>query len=159
MERIILFNTLLLLASGYALLRGGAPERIVGLAMLVAGGLTRLSYHADYLPAPDYFAVVHWGVLVIDLALLGVLLAVALHADRFWTLWLVAFQALGTGGHLVRGLDHGIEPVAYAILLASWSYPMILLLVLGTARQARRRRQGGGRDWSHAAPAYPGSGS
>ena len=97
---------------------------------------------------------VEWGIFVADLILLVILLAVALHADRFWTLWLVAFHALGTGGHLVRGLDHGIAPIAYAILLASWSYPMILLLVIGTARHARRRKQlGRDRDWSGHAPA------
>jgi len=153
MDRIVIFYLLLLLASGYAMWRGGGPERIVGAAMLIAGVLTRASYLAHYLPNADYFEVVHWGVLAIDLVLLGVLLAVALTADRFWTLWLVAFHALGTGGHLVRGLDHGIEPIAYAILLASWSYPMVLLLVIGTARHARRRKLGRARDWSGHASA------
>lgn len=149
MERVIIFNLLLLLASGYALWRGGAPERIVGLSLLIAGGLTRLAYA----PFAERFVAVDWGVLLVDIALLVILLAVALKADRFWTLWLAAFQLLGTGGHLVRGLDHGVEPIAYAILLASWSYPMIFLLVIGTARHARRRRQGYKRDWSGPMPA------
>ena len=149
MERVIIFNILLLLASGYALWRGGMPERIVGLSLLIAGGLTRLAYA----PFAERFVSVDWGVLAVDLGLLAILLGVALHADRFWTLWLAAFHLLGTGGHLVRSLDHGIEPIAYAILLASWSYPMILLLVIGTARHARRRKRGQERDWSGHAPA------
>ncbi|HEV2570021.1 hypothetical protein [Sphingomonas sp.] len=146
MERVIFFNLLLLLASGYAVWRGGAPERIVGVSLLLAGLLTRLAYQ----PFAVRFVAVDWGVLAIDLALLAILLAVALYADRFWPLWLAAFHALGTGAHLVRGLDYRIEPVAYAILLAAWSYPMILLLVIGTARHARRKRDGPERDWSGA---------
>ncbi|NNM77390.1 hypothetical protein HJG53_10785 [Sphingomonas sp. ID1715] len=148
MERVIIFNLLLLLASGYAVWRGGVPERIVGISLLLAGLLTRLAYQ----PFAERFVSVDWGVLAIDVALLTVLIAVALYADRFWPLWLAAFHVLGTGAHLVRGMDHGIEPVAYAILLAAWSYPMIVLLVLGTARHARRRRVGPVRDWSGSPP-------
>ena len=151
MERVIIFNLLLMLASGYALWRGGAPERIVGLALLLAGLLTRLAYQ----PFAVRFVSVDWGVLAIDGLLLVILLVVALYADRFWPLWLAALQALGTGAHLVRGLDYGIEPVAYAILLASWSYPMILLLAIGTARHARRQQAGPVRDWSGAPPLTP----
>ena len=147
MERVVLFAVLLLLASGYAVARGGAPERVVGLSLLLAFALSILLQQ----PLASRFLTVEWGVLGVDLALLVVLLAVALHADRFWPLWVTAFHALGTGGHLVRGLDHGIEPIAYAILLASWSYPMMALLVLGTMRHAvRQRRLGQDLDWSRA---------
>lgn len=148
MERVILFNLLLLLASGYAVWRGGGPERIVGISLLLAGLLTRLAYQ----PFAERFVAVDGGVMMIDLALLAVLLAVALYADRFWPLWLAAFHMLGTGAHFVRGMDHGIEPVAYAILLAAWSYPMILLLIIGTARHDRRKRAHASRDWSEPSP-------
>jgi hypothetical protein len=150
-ERVIIFNLLLLLASGYAIWRGGLPERIVGVSLLLAGLLTRLAYQ----PFAGRFVSVDWGVLAIDVVLLAILLAVALFADRFWPLWLAAFHALGTGAHLVRGVDYGIEPVAYAILLAAWSYPMILLLAIGTARHARRKREGAARDWSGGTPVTP----
>lgn len=146
---VAVFSGLLLLAATFAILRGGAPERIVGVALLVAFAATVGMQQ----PLASRFVSIEWGILVADIVLLIILLIVALHADRFWTLWLVAFQILGTGGHLVRGLDHGIAPVAYAILLASWSYPMVLLLVIGTARHARRRRAGRDRDWSGRTPA------
>jgi len=143
--RVAIFSALLLFAALFAVWRGGAPERIVGIALTLAFGVSV----GVQQPLASRFVSVEWGIFVADLALLFVLLAVALHADRFWTLWLVAFHALGTGGHLVRGLDHGIAPIAYAILLASWSYPMVLLLVIGTARHAeRKRRLGRDRDWS-----------
>jgi len=147
--RVAIFSALLLFASLFALVRGGAPERIVGVALLLAFGVSIGMQQ----PLASRFVSVEWGIFAADLVLLIVLLAVALHADRFWTLWLAAFHTLGTGGHLVRGLDHGIEPIAYAILLASWSYPMVLLLVIGTARHSRRRKLGHARDWSGRASA------
>lgn len=147
--RVAIFSALLILASVFAMVRGGAPERIVGVALLLAFGASIGMQQ----PLASRFVAVEWGIFAADLMLLLVLLGVALHADRFWTLWLAAFHTLGTGGHLVRGLDHGIEPIAYAILLASWSYPMILLLVIGTIRHDWRRRLGQDRDWSGHAPA------
>lgn len=146
--RVAIFSALLILASLFAMVRGGAPERIVGAALLLAFGASIGMQQ----PLASRFVAVEWGIFAADLLLLLVLLGVALHADRFWTLWLAAFHMLGTGGHLVRSLDHGIEPIAYAILLASWSYPMILLLVIGTARHARRCKLGHERDWSGHAP-------
>lgn len=148
MERVIFFFVIQLAASAYALARGGAPERIVGAALLIAAVAGRILQA----PAVSRFIGVDWGVLGIDVALMFVLLGVALYADRFWPLWLAAFQILGTGGHIVRGMDADVARIAYAILLASWSYPMLLLLVIGTARHgARLRRHGYDLDWSHRA--------
>ena len=145
MERVILFAILQLVASGYAMARGGAPERVVGLSLLLAFGISMLLQQ----PMAERFVTVEWGMLAVDLSLLVVLVTVALYADRFWPLWVAAFHALSTGAHMVRGLDHGIEPMAYAILLASWSYPIILLLAVGTLRHAeRRKRHGHDLDWS-----------
>jgi hypothetical protein len=155
MERVFLFSILQLGVSLYALARGGGPERVVGLSLLLAFGVTMLLQQ----PLVVRFVTVEWGVLAVDLALLAVLLAVALHADRFWPLWVAALHALGTGAHLVRGLDHGIEPVAYAILLASWSYPIVILLAVGTLRHAeRRKRNGHDLDWSFPMAGRPRAG-
>ena len=149
-DRVALFSVLLLLSSGFAVLRGGAPERIVGIALVIAFAAGVLLQQ----PLAGRFVAVEWGIVAADGILLAILIGVALYADRFWPLWLAAFQALGTGGHMVRGLDHGISPIAYAILLASWSYPMFLLLALGTARHAKRqRRRGADRNWSGSARA------
>ncbi|TFI59813.1 hypothetical protein E2493_02975 [Sphingomonas parva] len=148
MERVILFNVLQLAVSSYAMVRGGAPERIVGLSLLIAPGSTRL-LQQDF---TSRFIGVEVGVLVVDVILLTVLLAVALNADRFWPLWLAAFQLFGTGAHLVRALDAHVERVAYAILMAGWSYPMILILAVGTWRHVRRARAGADPDWSPRRP-------
>lgn len=155
MERVYIFTVLQLCVSLYALVRGGGPERIVGLSLLIAVALGMTLQH----PEAGRFASIDWGVLLIDLGLLAVLIGVALHADRFWPLWVAAFHALGTGAHLVRGLDYSIEPVAYAILLASWSYPIILLLAVGTLRNGGRRKHKGEQlDWSYPLISRPRAG-
>lgn len=146
MERVYLFLLLQVGVSLYAIIKGGGPERIVGLALLIAAGLGLLVQEQ---PLVGSFVSVDWSLLAIDLGLLAVLIAVALNSDRFWPLWVAAFHVLGTGAHMVRGFDVGIEPVAYAILLASWSYPIMILLALGTLRHSERlKRDGHDLDWS-----------
>jgi len=145
MERVIAFNLLHLLVSGYALLRGGPPERIAGASLLGATLLTRLVQNQ----LPVRFVGVEWGVFCVDLTLFAVLLGIALDADRYWPLWMAALHGLGTFGHIVRLLDVDVLRTAYAFLTAVWSYPILLLLVCGTARhQNRRRRRGVDRSWS-----------
>lgn len=145
MLHVLAFNLAQLLATVYSLAKGGAPERVTGGSLLLATLFTR-ALQNDYAVR---FARVEWSVFWVDLVLLAALMTVALLADRFWTLWLVALQALGTGAHLIRLIDHDVLRFAYAVLTAVWSYPMLLLLMAGTARHgARRKLHGRDRDWS-----------
>src|SRR5882757_6401817 len=145
MERVIIFNMLQLLVSLYAVRRGGAPERITAIALVIAA----LATYGLQRSFPSRFYNVEGGVLMIDLALFGVLIAVALHADRWWTLWVAAMQGLGAGAHLVKALNPDTLRVVYAILSAVWSYPIIVLLFLGTVRHCKRVASGSGDlDWS-----------
>ena len=144
MDRILLFNLLQALASGYAMLRGGAPERLAGASLLVAALSTRLIMHG----AEVNYLRLEAGVLAVDLMLLGALVAATLFADRYWTFWLTALQALGTGAHLVKAIDPEVLATAYGILAAAWSYPMLMLLAAGTYRHEVRVRKGGDLDWS-----------
>jgi len=134
LERVVAFFTIQALATVYALVRGGAPERMVGASLLAASGIG----WTLQTPFGQRFYGVEYGVLAVDLVLAIVLVAIALAADRFWTLWLAAMQLLGLGSHLVRVVEPGFARTAYAVLLAGWSYPMLLILVLGTARHVRR---------------------
>lgn len=145
MERILFFNALQLLVSAYALLRGGAPERLAGAALLAAAGLTRMVVS----DVGHHYGQLELGVLAIDTALLGVLLATALFADRYWIFWVTSLHALGTGAHFVKAVDPEVIKVAYGILAAAWSYPILLLLAAGTLRHRMRvRRFGHDLDWS-----------
>ncbi|WP_267397236.1 MULTISPECIES: hypothetical protein [unclassified Sphingomonas] len=145
MERVIVFNLLQLLVSSYAVIRGGAPEKITGASLLIATIITHFVQHA----MPSRFVGIESGVMLVDLLLLVVLLVVSLYADRFWPFWLVTFHAIGTGAHLVRAADQEVLRMAYAVMTAAWAYPMMLVLALGTARHVRRMRaEGRDLDWS-----------
>jgi len=143
--RILLFCVAQVLVSGYALWRGGKPERLVGSVLLIAMIATALMPVA---PGRSYY-MLHLPLLAIDLLLLSALTAVALRANRFWPLWLAALQLLAIGVHGVRAYDPHILPIVYARIVGEIAYPMLALLVIGTVRHhSRALRLGGERDWS-----------
>lgn len=133
------FFTVFFVSCGYALWRGGAPERAVAVSFLVAGLATPL---LD-LPQVQRFYSVALGVLAIDLLLLAALLAIALRADRFWPLLVVSLQAIIIIAHLVKLADPELIRRAYAMMIALWTYPQLILLVIGTVRHRRRLRRNG----------------
>lgn len=134
MIRVLFFNFLQLGASVYAIAKGGAPERLIGLALLLAAGSTRVLQSG----LAVRFVQVETGVAAVDLVLLGFTVAVALRADRFWPMWVVALQGLGVGAHLVKSIDADIARSVYAFLTAIGSYPIILILVIATTRHRNR---------------------
>lgn len=145
MDHIAVFNLIQLLVSVYAVLRGGVPERLAGILLLLAAGLTRMFFLASGAP----YLSVEIGILLVDVVLLAALVALALRADRFWPIWLAALQALGTGAHLVKAIEPSVVSMAYAILVGFWSYPMIFILAAGTLRHRRRlAADGSDLDWS-----------
>lgn len=145
MLRIAFFDVLIFVSSGYALLRGGAPERIVGAALPIAYGATLLSYAE----LSVRFDRVETGVLVVDAVLLVILTMVALRADRAWPILLAGLQLATVGAHLVKLDDVGVTRVAYALAMAVWSYPMLFALAWGTRRhRLRLRANGADQDWS-----------
>lgn len=141
----ILYYSLLVVCWVYALIRGGAPER-VGATILAIGSIVSISVVSG--PA-NRFGTVETGVFLADVATLVGFLILALHAERYWPLWLTAFQAIGTAGHAVKLMDPGMIREAYAFILALWSYPLLFLIALGTYRhQQRLARFGADKSWS-----------
>lgn len=134
--RMLVFNALLLGSCGYALLRGGAPERIVGGSLLTAYAATLLAYSE----LPSRFNQVEMTVLLVDALLLCGLVAVALRADRLWPLFVAGLHLTTIGAHLIKFFDINMIRVTYAVMIAAWSYPMLVLLAVGTWRHQRRLR-------------------
>jgi hypothetical protein len=134
---IVAFMILLFLVSAYAQWRGGAPERIAAMCMVAAmmatfwAGLSNPSYRG-----------VEWDMLLIDLGLLLALAVLAGLADRFWPIWLAAFQLVTVAAHGVTAYNPGILPVAYWWLVGKIAYPMVAILAIGTRRHHRRIRSG-----------------
>ncbi|MFT4054924.1 MAG: hypothetical protein QM681_10490 [Novosphingobium sp.] len=122
----------------HAVWRGGAPERLVAAALLAAACATAI-VTAQSTP----FRHIEWAVFWIDLALTCTLMAIALRADRFWPMWITAMQCVALAGHGARGFDPHLLPLAYWLLIGKLSYPMMLILFLGTERHHRRTRSSG----------------
>src|SRR3546814_4609403 len=57
-------------------------------------------------------------------------------ADRFWPMWLAAFQLVAVASHGASAYNPGILPVAYWWIVGKISYPMIAILVIGTLRRS-----------------------
>lgn len=143
---LVVYQVLLLACWGYALRRGGVPEKI-GATILVVGSYLTVAVLSG--PAVS-FQSVELGVLIVDLLCLVAFTALALRADRFWPLWVAAMQILGTTAHTVRFVDPEIIGRTYAFMLAIWSYPMIFLMIIGTWRHRQRlARFGVDQSWSN----------
>jgi hypothetical protein len=141
----ILYFSLLAICWLYAWFRGGPPERI-GATILAVGSVLSL---AALSRGAGRFGSVEFGIFLVDVATLVGFLILALLAKRFWPLWLTALQAVGIAGHAVKLVDTATIPLAYAFILALWSYPMLLLIALGTWRHQRRlARFGTDPSWS-----------
>jgi hypothetical protein len=139
------YTSLLFACWAYALLHGGKPERI-GASILGMGSIA--TFLVVSAPAAR-FGSVESGILFVDVAALAGFLALALRAERLWPLWLTALHAIGTAAHAVKLVAPGVIPWAYAFALAFWSYPMLLLLVLGTWQHRKRLvRHGADKSWS-----------
>ncbi len=117
---------LMLLASGFALWRGGRPERIVAAANLLAWYLSAIAYERR-----DWLGT-EWGVFAVDTAFLAVLLWLALATNRIWLLFAAAFQLLSIVTHFAIGADPGLRAWAYRWALVIWSYCVLGSLVVGT---------------------------
>ena len=140
------YYALLVLCWIYALRRGGAPERI-GATVLVVGSLLTL---VAAVSSTTEYGSIEIGVFLVDVATLVAFLALALRAERYWTLWIAALQLIGTAGHAVKLVDPNVIPRAYAFVTVFWSYPMLLLIALGTYRHQQRLKMFGvDRSWSN----------
>jgi hypothetical protein len=125
---------LLAVSCGYALARGRKYERFAASVCIFASlvsVLARAPLHQRYLG-------VEVGDLLVDVAVLAVFVIIALWSDRFWPLWVAAFQLTTSLAHILRAIDASLIPQAYAAAERFWSYPILIVLFVGTWRSRRR---------------------
>ena len=126
---------MLFATTGYALWRGDRDSRVVALICLAAVALTQILLT----PVSERYASVEVGVVLVDLVTLVGFTAIALVSQRFWPLWVAGFQLTTLVGHLLKAIDWSLLPRAYGAALTFWSYPILLILAIGTWRSHRRR--------------------
>ena len=135
MIRLIIFDLLLFGSCGYALLKGTRDAQTIAAIALVAN-------FASYLVVSGYGGI-EVGVLTIDVVVLAAFGAVALRSDRFWPLWVAGLQLTTTMGHALRALEDQMVPIAYAVSLRFWVYPIHIILIVAVWRsQVREQRAG-----------------
>lgn len=132
-----LFRILLAAVALYAFLRGSRDERIVGVVLVVGV----IATHLAWTPVHQRFAGLETGVMLVDIVVFLGFLWVALQSERFWPLWIAGLQLTTILGHLLKAADAGLFSRAYGAALMFWSYPILLILAIGTWRGERRRRQ------------------
>jgi uncharacterized membrane-anchored protein len=143
----VLFLLPWLAVCGYAAWRGGQPERFVAIMFLIAFPL------GAFLNAKFRSQGIQIGSFSVDVAMLILLLAIALKANRYWPMGMVAMQLLEVVGHLLKLADPRMMPLLYWISSVMWAYPMLILLALGTLRHRNRiRRLGPESSWSSSSP-------
>jgi len=150
--RVHLYLAGLTLVLIYAMWKGGGPERAVGWILIAMGVSTTLAR----LIFPPSFMHLDEVVLSSDFAALVALLLVALRSSRFWPLCVCSLQIVSIVAHLARALDYSIHPKVYWLMAIGPSYPIIILLAVGTWRHQRRLHLLGNdpswRSWSAPSP-------
>lgn len=130
--RLMLFILLMLGSTLYALMRGGAPERIAAVLLAIAYALSVVaSAH------PHYAEHFERTLFLIDLGLFASLYMLSIVTARFWPIWMCAMQGVAVLGHVVDLLAPW-EAYGYAIMMQFWAYPIQILLIVATRRHRRR---------------------
>ena len=135
--RYIIFWALLLLAFAYALWRGRGDEKMAASVALLATIATQF-----VMPPPSLrYSGIQFSLVAIDIAVLAAFVAIALRSERFWPLWVAGLQLTNSMSHLMKGVESDLIPQAYAAAAVFWSYPILLIIIVGTWRTDRRGRQ------------------
>jgi len=129
-----LFRILLAIVALYAFLRGRRDERII-CGIIVIGVIAT---HLVISPVQNRFAGVETAVMTVDLLVFVGFLWVALVSERFLPLWIAGLQLTTIIGHVLKLMDTTLFPRAYGAALVFWSYPIVLILAIGTWRSERR---------------------
>jgi hypothetical protein len=128
------FRILLAVVALYVLWKGGRDERDVGIVLV----LGVIATHLVISPLKTRFASVETHVFVVDMVVFIGFLWVALRSDRFWPLWIAGLQLTAILGHVLKAVDVHLFSRAYGAAMVFWSYPIVLILALGTWRNHRR---------------------
>lgn len=134
--------------------KGAGPERGVACVMLGLEAADRI-YHLIFGNVTNLVSI-DYGHAVIDLGAMVALVAIALRANRMYTLWIAALQLIAFNAHLARELTEGMSPIAYVFLFVGPSYFQMLIQGLGLwAHRRRLTRYGPYRAWRSQPGAPP----
>lgn len=118
----------------FAFLKGDEPER-VGAGAYALGSLAALLVQDDSrLYGPQ------WGMMVVDVILLGAYAALAWKSRRAWPVWVSALQSLAVMTHVLMLVDLRLPLAAFLAVINLASYGILAALALGVVQAIRERR-------------------
>jgi hypothetical protein len=127
------FWILLFAVCALAAIRGRTDERVAAAACAIATLIT----HFILGPLRLKYMTVEPGLVLIDAAMLATFFTLALRSSRFWPLWVAGLQLTLSMAHLMKAIDFGLMPRAYAAAAVFWSYPILVIILIGTLRVKR----------------------
>lgn len=149
----LLYWILLGLCSAYVAWKGGAPERVAIVIAALASVFSAL-FVTQYLSVR--LGNVEAGIFVVDLVTLAAFTVLALRADRYWPLWVTGFHLAGVATHAAMLLSPDMLPRVYMFVQALWSYPILLMILVGAIRHRDRlKRVGSDNSWSSLPASEP----
>ena len=112
---------------GYALFRGGKPERIGAGIVIVASFFT-----SDLAPHGLGWAGASMNLVLIDSLTMSAVTVLALTSNRYWPMWFAGFCLVGLMTHVAAAAMPEFAPKAYSLSQGFWAYPAIGAMALGT---------------------------
>ncbi|MBB3957068.1 hypothetical protein [Novosphingobium sediminicola] len=133
------FLALLIFSTLFALTRGGRPEKIGAIALFAGALISFLVVR----PRGLRFRHIETGILMTDIALLGIFLWLTFRCTRFWPIWISGLLGAETLVHLGLIVAPQVHWEVYLNATALWSWLIQLMLVIGTWRHQMRLMQNG----------------
>ena len=127
-----------LIGSGYAIVRGGGPERWGATLYVVNWFLSDLTVYLSH----RQFMTTETGLMMVDAVYLVVLVVLALKAQRYWPLWAAALQLDTILTHVLM-FSKATPPFSYGFALWLWGLPLPILMAVGAWRHRRRLKRWG----------------
>ena len=131
-----LYWLLLTITCGYSLWKGRSDERMAATVCIVASVVSVLVLS----PLAKRYSGVETGELTVDLLVLAAFTYIALRSERFWPLWIAGLQQTASMAHILKSIEIGLMPEAYAAATRIWSYPILLIIAVGAWRNHKRHQ-------------------
>lgn len=128
------FWALYVVAVGWALWKGGEPERAGAAVMLYLFVVQATAYAIQQ---PRYVEVDEISFLADAIAVVGFCF-IAIHANRVWPLVAGALQLLSLAFHFARAVNPEVIGLAYGLMKSGPTAFVLLMLLLGTIFHQRR---------------------
>lgn len=136
-------TVLLVIIAGFALWRGGRPERLAVIALIVASLASPLVQNTSNFNAPQ------WGIMIVDVLLFIAFAALAWLFGRSWIPWAAAFQLITVVTHVGYALNLDILSRAYLSTSYLLFFGVLSAIAWGSVPSGgtrRDRRRTPGRD-------------